>query len=142
MTVTLDINELEEIGLGKKFQSVLCVMLESSYLFKEVERDSNLIIITEGKAQILKDDGYGEVKKIADVRKGVTLGEMSVIDNFSHSATVVTSEDSEIALTTKTKLKNITEKYPAIGVKLLWQIAWQLIARVRQASGQLVDHIN
>lgn len=91
MTVTLEINELEEIGLGKKFQGVLCVMLESSYLFKdfscqeieqlvqymhgykalkgavlfkEGERDSNLIIITEGKAQILKDDGYGEVKKL------------------------------------------------------------------------------
>lgn len=67
---------------------------------------------------------------------------MSVIDDFSHSATVITSEDSEIVLITKTNLKNITEKYPALGVKLLWQIAWQLSARVRQASGQLVDHVN
>lgn len=169
MTIALNINELEEIGIGKNFQEALCVMLESSYLFKnfsrieieqlvhymhgykapkgvilfkEGERDSHLIIITEGKAQIFKDDGFGEMKEIAVVRKGATLGEMSVIDDFPHSATVVTCEDTEIALITKANLKNITDKYPSLGVKLLWQIAWQLSARVRQASGQLVSHIN
>lgn len=169
MTAALNINEFEEIGIGKKFQEALCVMLESSYLFKdfrrqeieqlvqymhgykapkgailfqEGEHDSHLIIITSGKAQILKDDGFGKIKEIAVVRKGATLGEMSVIDDFPHSATVIASEDIEIALITKVNLKNITEKFPALGVKLLWQIAWQLSARVRQASGQLVDHIN
>lgn len=169
MTAKLNINELEEIGIGKKFQDVLCFMLESSYLFKDFSRqeieqlvqymhgykapngtvlfeegetDSHLIIITEGKAQILKDDGVGKMKEIAVVRKGATLGEMSVVDDFPHSATVISSGDTEIALITKTNLKNITEKYPALGVKLLWQIARQLSARVRQASGQLVEHIN
>lgn len=111
-------------------------------LFEEGETDSHLIIITEGKAQILKDDGVGKMKEIAVVRKGATLGEMSVVDDFPHSATVISSGDTEIALITKTNLKNITEKYPALGVKLLWQIARQLSARVRQASGQLVEHIN
>ena len=169
MTVSLKLDELEEIGIGEKFQNALCIMLESSYLFKdfsrqeieqlvqymhgyktakgailfqEGERDSHLIIITSGKAKILKDDGYGQMKEIAVVRKGATLGEMSIIDEFPHSATVITTESSEIALITKTNLKNITEKYPVLGVKLLWQIASQLSARVRQASGQLVDHIN
>ena len=46
---------------------------------------------------------YGAVIKIADVRKGATLGEMSVIGNFSLSAMVITNEDSEIVLKTKTK---------------------------------------
>jgi CRP-like cAMP-binding protein len=161
--------ELEEIGIGKKFLDQLCVMLESSYLFKdfsrneieqlveymhgykapkgailfqEGERDSYLMIITSGKAQVLKDDGTGKMKEIATVRSGATLGEMSIIDDFPHSATVITTEDSEVALLTKVNLVNITEKFPALGVKLLWQIAWQLSARVRQASGKLVDHIN
>lgn len=169
MTTSLNIDELEEIGIGKKFQDVLCTMLESSYLFKdfthqeieqlaqymhgykapkgavlfqEGERDSYLIIITSGKAKVLKDDGLGKLKEIAIVHKGATLGEMSIIDDFSHSATVVTTVDSEVALITKANLKNITEKYPALGVKLLWQIASQLSARVRQASGRLVDRIN
>ena len=169
MTTALNIEELEEIGVGKKFQDTLCVMLESSYLFKdfsrqeieqlvhymhgykapkgailfqEGEHDSYLIIITSGKAKVLKDDGTGNMKEVATVRKGATLGEMSIIDEFPHSATVITDEDSEIALITKSNLKGITEKYPSLGVKLLWQIAWQLSARVRQATGQLVDHIN
>lgn len=161
--------QLEEIGIGREFLDQLCVMLESSFLFKdfsrneieqlveymhgytapkgsilfqEGERDSYLMIITSGKAQVLKDDGSGKMKEIATVRSGATLGEMSIIDDFPHSATVVTTEDSEIALLTKANLKNITEKFPSLGVKLLWQIAWQLSARVRQASGKLVDHLN
>ena len=169
MSTDLNSNKLEEIGIGEKFQEALCSMLEGSYLFKdfrrqeieqlvhfmhgykapkgailfqEGERDSHLIIITSGKAQVLKDDGSGNMKEVAVVRKGATLGEMSVIDDFPHSATVITSEDSEIALITKSNLKKITEKHPTLGVKLLWQIAWQLSARVRQATGQLVDHIN
>ena len=169
MATGLKIDEFEEIGIGKNFQEVLCVMLESSYLFKDFSRqeieqlvqymhgykalkgsilfqegesDSHLIIITSGKARVLKSDGFGEDKEIAVVRKGATLGEMSVIDNFPHSATVTISEEAEIVLITKSNLENITQKYPALGVKLLWQIAWQLSARVRQASGQLVDHIS
>lgn len=168
MTSAIRNNKLEEIGVGKNFQDVLCSTLENSYLFKdfsrqeieqiaqymhgykapkgsillqEGERDSYLIFISSGKAKILKDDGGGNMKEIAIVRKGATLGEMSVIDGFPHSATVTTIEDSEIALITKENLKNITEKYPALGVKLLWQIASQLSARVRQASGQLVEHV-
>ena len=162
-------SQLEEIGIGHEFLDQLCVMLESSFLFKdfsrneieqlveymhgykapkgailfqEGERDSYLMIITSGKAQVLKDDGSGNTKEIATVRSGATLGEMSIIDDFPHSATVITTENSEVALLTKANLKKITEKYPSLGVKLLWQIAWQLNARVRQASGKLVDHLN
>ena len=169
MTTELNIEQLEEIGIGKNFQDTLCVMLESSYLFKDFSRqeieqlvhymhgykapkgavlfqegelDSYLIIITSGKAKVLKNDNAGNMKEVATVRKGATLGEMSIIDDFPHSATVITAEDSEIALITKSNLKGISEKHPTLGVKLLWQIARQLSARVRQATGQLVDHIN
>ena len=169
MTTELNIEQLEEIGIGKNFQDTLCVMLESSYLFKDFSRqeieqlvhymhgykapkgavlfqegelDSYLIIITSGKAKVLKNDDAGNMKEVATVRKGATLGEMSIIDDFPHSATVITAEDSEIALITKSNLKGISEKHPSLGVKLLWQIARQLSARVRQATGQLVDHIN
>ena len=160
--------ELEEIGIGKNFTEALCRMLENSFLFKdfshkeieqlahymhgykapagtvlfqEGERDNFLLIITLGKARVLKKDDNGVQKEIAQIRKGATLGEMSIVDDFLHSATVMTTEDSEVALITKANLINITEKYPALGVKLLWQISRQLSARVRQLSGKLVDHI-
>lgn len=156
------------MGIGKNFQDILCSMLENSYLFKELsrqeieqiakymhgykapkgstllregEQDSFLIIISSGKAKVLKDDGNGNSKEIAIVRKGATLGEMSIIDGFPHSATAITIEDSEVAIITKANLQNITENYPSLGVKLLWQLSVQLSARVRQASGQLVEHV-
>ena len=160
---------LEEIGIGKNFIDQLCQMVEGSYLFKNFSRqeieqmveymhayrapkdallmqegklDSYLIIITQGKAKVMKSDNMGNQKQIASIHRGAIRGEMSVIDEFPHSASVVTTVPSEIALLTKTNLKKITEKYPSLGVKLLWQIAWQLSARLRQTSGKLVDFID
>lgn len=160
---------LEQIGIGKNFVDQLCQMVESSYLFKDFSRpeieqlveymhayrapkdamllqegklDSYLIIITKGKARVMKTDINGQQKQIASIHKGAILGEMSIIDDFPHSATVITQEVSEVALLTKANLQKITERYPALGVKLLWQIAWQLSARLRQASGKLVDFID
>ena len=105
----MKIKDLEEIGVGKQFQDTLCVILENSYLFKDFRRkedelDSYLVIITSGKAKILKYDGIKNMKEVAIVRKGATLGKMSILDDFPLSATVITAEDSEVALTTKSNL--------------------------------------
>ncbi len=107
MDRALDFNELEETGIGKKFQDVLCTMLDSSYLFKdfnrqEIEqhvhymhgykapkgavlfqeggRDSHLIIITVGKAKVLKDDGMGSNKQVDSL--STTLNKTQSFNNI------------------------------------------------------------
>lgn len=81
MATFMHTDELEEIGAGKNFTDILCHMLESSFLFKdfsykeieqlakymhgykapagsvlfqEGERDNYLLIITLGKARVVK----------------------------------------------------------------------------------------
>lgn len=61
------------------------------------------------------------MKEIAQIRKGVTLGEMSLVNNVLQSVSAMATEDSEVALRTKANLFSITVKYPALGVTLLWQ---------------------
>jgi len=168
MTNSNHLAKLEEVGVGEKIQDALCRLLETCILFKdfthqelaqimkyvhvydapkgailfqEGEKDSYLMIVVSGKASIFKKSDSGENKQIASVLRGSLLGEMTVIDDFPHSATVITSDKSQIALLTKNNLIKITEDYPALGIKLLWKLAWQLSSRLRQASGLLVDHI-
>ena len=160
---------LDEMGFGQRFTDELCKKLESATMFKDFSRlelenivrylhgyksskgaillqegetDHYLMIIIEGKAGIYKENDLGQRKKIATVRNGATLGEMSIIDEAPHSATVITEAPCEIALLTKQNLHKITEEQPALGVKLLWKIAWQLSVRLRQVSGVLVEHID
>jgi CRP-like cAMP-binding protein len=163
------LNELEEIGSGQAFRERICEQLENCILFKDFTRDELralsqylhgyqlpsgtvlysegkkdgfLSFLTSGKIKILKTDAINVHKEIAIVRPGSSLGEMSVIDDFPHSASALTIEDSEIIILTRPNLELITEKLPVLSSKLLWKIAWQLSVRLRQTSGILVDHIN
>lgn len=160
---------LEELGFGERFTDELCKKIESATMFKDFSRpelenivrymhayktakgsillqegetDHYLLIIISGKAAIYKENDQGQRKKIATVRNGSTLGEMSIIDDFPHSATVITEAPCEIALLTKSNLLRINQEQPSLGVKLLWKIGWQLSVRLRQVSGKLVEHID
>ena len=162
------LDKLEEIGIGSGFLDSLYQMLDSLPLFRdftpheieilieymrayhanaetalirEGESDSYLIVLVSGKARILKDDGHGILKQIATVRSGCMLGEISTIDQHPHSATVITCEPCQLVTLTRYNLDKISHTYPALGVKLLWKLAFQLSSRLRQASGQLVSHL-
>lgn len=161
-------SQLEEIGLGSRFVDTLCGMLEDTVLFqefshpeietlakyvhayrapkdtllmKEGERDSYICIITSGRVDILKETQERDHKKLTTIREGSAIGEMSVVDNFPHSASAITSTEAEIVLLTKANLQLICEEYPQLGNKILWRLAWQLSSRLRQTSGVLIDYL-
>lgn len=162
------LDNLEEVGSGQAFRENICNQLEDCILFKEFshdelttlsqylhvyhvpsgtvlysegKKDNFLSFLVSGKIRILKTDADNVHKEIAVIRSGASLGEMSIIDDFPHSASALTIEDSEIIILTKPNLELICEKIPQLGNKLLWRIAWQLSVRLRQTSGVLVDHI-
>lgn len=161
-------SNLKEIGIGKQFESQLCSMLEDTVLFqefsrseietmakfvhayhapkntllmKEGERDSYICIIIKGRVDVFKESQDLEKKKLATIREGSAIGEMSVVDSFPHSASAMTTNDAEIVLLTKANLQRICDEYPQLGNKILWRLAWQLSSRLRQTSGVLIDHL-
>ena len=161
-------NELEEIGIGSKFKEDLCRMLESTQLFrdftgKEIEsvadythayrapagatlfeeggKDKYLAFVVKGKVNILKESGTTSQKHIATARAGSCLGEVSIVDDYPQSATAKIVEEAEIIILTKRNLLRITEESAVLGVRILWRLAWQLSARLRQTSGALAEHL-
>ena len=161
-------SELEEIGIGRKFKEELCRMLESTQLFRgfsrpEVEfvvdythayrapvgvalfreggKDKYLAFIVKGKVDILKEFGFSKEKHIATARSGSCLGEISIVDDFPHSATAKIVEEAEVIILTKRNLLRITEESAALGIRILWRLARQLGARLRKTSGVLAEHL-
>ena len=162
------LSELEEIGIGRKFREELCRMLESTQLFRgftrpEIEsivdythayrapvgvalfreggKDKYLACIVKGKVNILKEFGFSEEKHIATARSGSCLGEISIVDDFPHSATAKIVEEAEVIILTKRNLLRITEESAALGIRILWRLARQLGARLRKTSGALAEHL-
>lgn len=161
-------SELEEIGIGSQFKEQLCRMLESTQLFRgftrpEIEsvvgythafrapvgvslfreggKDKYLAFVVEGKVHILKESGFTEQKLIATVRAGSCLGEMSIVDDYPHSATAKIVDEAQVIILTKRNLIRITQESAALGNRILWRLAWQLSARLRQTSGALAAHL-
>ncbi|MEN8761278.1 MAG: cyclic nucleotide-binding domain-containing protein [Thiogranum sp.] len=159
---------LQEIGIGHKFKEELCRMLESTQLFRgfsrpEIEcvvdythayrapvgvslfreggKDKYLAFIIKGKVNVLKEFGFTTEKHIATACSGSCLGEISMVDDFPHSATARIIEEAEVIILTKRNLLRITEESAALGIRILWRLARQLGARLRRTSGVLAEHL-
>lgn len=67
------------------------------------------------------------------------IGEMSLIDGLPYSAPIRTIEACTLILLTRNNCTQCVQQHPALGVKLLLEIARLISLRLRQTSGQLVD---
>jgi len=159
---------LDELGFGEQFKDEIIEMLDSTQMYsdfsgddinmfaeylhaysakegaviyQEGERAGHVCILVKGRLKVLKSVGFGEDKKLVDVRPGKSIGEMSIIDGMPNSATVMVSTTSTLLLLTKNNLQKVTLEHPALGVKLLWHFASLLSQRLRQTSGKLIDYL-
>lgn len=115
---------------------------KGSIVLREGNRESYMFVVAEGKLDILKRAAScPEDTKIATVRAGKTVGEMSLIDGLPHSATAVVVESAKLLLMTKRNFEQFIDCCPETGVKVLRKMANLMSLRLRQTSGVLLDHL-
>ncbi len=162
-------DDLEQLGSGRAFLSVLADMLEEADMFRDFSRqdveqlatyvtayaarrgskvlveggrESYMFIVASGRVDIFKHPGDQQKEaKIATVRAGKTIGEMSVVDGLPHSGTAIVAEPAELILITQRNLDQMIEQNPALGAKFLRRLCALMSLRLRQTSGVLIDYI-
>jgi CRP-like cAMP-binding protein len=165
-----DTDELELLGHGEPFRDELCSMIEnapmfnsfsyddvmvlSDYLrayqakkgvtiFREGGKGTYMCIVVSGRVDIFKDNPEQAVqKKVATVRAGKSMGEMSLLDDMPHSATAIAEEDTTLLMLTKMSFERLGQEHPVICNQLLMQLARLMSLRLRQTTGTLVDHLD
>ena len=110
-------------------------------LYREGDRTDHMCLLLEGRLEVFKEVEPGENKKLAEIRPGKSIGEMSVIDGLPNSATVITGEPSVLVILTRKDLQLLAQHHPHVGMKLLWHIANLLSQRLRHTSGRLIDRL-
>lgn len=163
------IDSLELLGDGKAFHNELCDMIESAQMFRdfsrnevedfarytraykvekgetifrEGEKGSYMCILIDGKVDIFKRTDVNDKKKVTTIRPGRTMGEMSVIDAQSHSATGIAADPVKLVMLTKQNLERLIEDNPALAVKVVFKIAGLMSMRLRQTTGALADYLS
>lgn len=171
MTNTSSLFEtLKQLGSGPRFLATVADMLERVDMFRDLSRqeveafatyvqaysapkgcklliegskERYMFFVTDGKVDIYKNGAdYRSEKKLATVRPGKSIGEMSLIDGLPHSATAIVSEPATLLLITYHNYDKLTQTQPELALKLIQKIALLMSLRLRQTSGILVDHLS
>ena len=80
--------------------------------------------------------------RLAVVKAGATLGEMSLLDGELRYATCTAIEAVEAAVLTRAAIASLIREHPGIGAKLLVKLTQLLAQRLRNTSNQLVKAVS
>jgi CRP/FNR family transcriptional regulator, cyclic AMP receptor protein len=121
-------------------------------LINEGEAGDWMLLVLQGTVDVTKrimhHDAAGqpttallEVSRLAVVRAGASLGEMSMLDSELRNATCTAIDEVEAAILTRAAIGQLIQQHPAVGAKLLIKITQLLAQRLRNTSAQLVKAV-
>jgi len=91
-----------------------------------------LFVLLEGEVEVSKKGTY-----ITTLESGDHFGELSLIDRFPRSASVVALQASLCLVMSRQKFYDLVREYNALSVKLLWCLARVCSIRLRETTDEL-----
>jgi CRP-like cAMP-binding protein len=104
-----------------------------SIVFHEGDPGDHLLVITRGRVKVLLSGDQGQETIVAILDAPAFLGEMALLAEAPRSATVMTLENTEFIRIGRSSFLTLIEEHPAIGTKVLRQLA----AALRDANEQI-----
>jgi CRP-like cAMP-binding protein len=108
-------------------------------LFKEGDIGDYLFFIVEGMVDVRLESTESKQNIIASFDRGSCVGEMSIVDDYPRSATILVTKPSELLFLTRKRLKSICQENPPVGIKFLYGLAKSLSIRLRKRTGRFAD---
>jgi CRP/FNR family transcriptional regulator, cyclic AMP receptor protein len=95
-------------------------------IIEEGKSGMGFFIIISGKVEVIKGANTPKPVVVAELGDGEIVGEMSVIDELPHSATVRALEETECVIIEQWDFKAQLQAYPEIALQLLPVLARRL----------------
>lgn len=97
-----------------------------------------MLLLLSGTVDVIKTSESGEVSRLAVIKEGRAVGEMSMLDAAPRYATCVAIGDVQAGVLTRSMIAWLIKAHPAIGAKLLVKLTQLLAQRLRNTSNRLV----
>jgi len=101
------------------------------------ERGDYLLIVLEGRVGVEHVRPTGERPRLAEVRAGDILGEMSLLDAGTRSTTCTTRTPCIVAVLESGRLAEMMESRPRLALAVVTALARRLSLRLREVSTRL-----
>jgi CRP-like cAMP-binding protein len=108
-------------------------------VLREAERGQGLLVLLEGSVEIVKRDGDGAEVPIATVEAPTVLGEMSLITDRPHSATVRALTTCEFHLLTRSQFDRLIKGENLAAYKVVATLAEVMAWRLSRMDDKVVE---
>ncbi len=108
-------------------------------LMREGDSPTGLFVLLKGTVEIVKKAPNGEAQFLARVEAPSVLGEMSLIMERAHSATVQAVTDCELYLLTKAQFQRLVASESLAAYKLIAAIAEVLAGRLTRLDQKVLE---
>ena len=112
---------------------------EQTFLFREGDIGDYLFFVVEGVVDVRLQSTTSKPLIIATFERGSCVGEMSLVDDYPRSATIVVTKSSELVILTRNRFKSICRENPLVGIKFLRGLSKNLSIRLRKTTGRFAD---
>ncbi len=106
-------------------------------LCEEGVHAKSIWFLADGELEVLKKDASGNLARITTIKKGQTVGEMSIIDGLVRSATIRTLTNSTIVIFEREAFEELIAKHPSIAIKVVMEIARNLSMALRKTTADV-----
>lgn len=110
-------------------------------LFNQWEKADYVCFIEKGALDVLKKTGPNQYDAIATLRRGRSIGEMSIIDNFPRAATIQAHTQARVVLLARADFERLMVEHHQIGIEILKGLARLMAQNLRKTSSRLADHM-
>ena len=111
-------------------------------VIREGEAGDFMMLIIEGRVEVMKQDRWNAPRLIAVLEPGATLGEMSMIDGEPRFASCTATEQALVAVLSREALARVILEQPMLGSKVLMELSLMLSQRLRQTSLRLLSYLD
>ena len=111
---------------------------EGMPVFREGDRENSLYFVVRGILNVYKKKKWKDVK-ITDIKIGQSFGELSLVDNYPRSATVIAKTDCILLVLTKENLENLEKEERDIAYHIFKQIVIMMSRKLRETTDMLVE---
>ncbi len=121
------------------------MMIERHYeagaeLFREGDPGGELFLLGGGSIEVQKQRSHGSGRVvIARFERGGVIGEMSLVDRMSRSATVIAVQPTRTWVLSQEVFEDILRNKPSLAIEVLKGLAALLSQRLRNTSGWFAD---
>lgn len=110
------IEEFKKAGIQRSYRANEPVFLLN-------EPATGMYLLLSGEAKVMKRQPDGQSVEVATVRAGETLGEISLLLEKPHTATVIAKSELETVLMTRNRLNELKKNNPELALKIYEALA-------------------